>query len=144
MNDIQVRLGEAFLGTLSNGGSAMARIIIDIPKDLKFHFEHQIQIYQINSSQHLDNALLLNIISEARMRFIADLGKEDQQFKNADISVESDAVQYVSEGFYGEMVDVGMDIIGQADNCYELAWRMTEKFTGREVARGITDIRIKK
>lgn len=116
MNDIQVRLGEAFLGTLSNGGSAMARVIIDIPKNLKFHFEHQIQIYQINSSQHLDNALLLNIVSEARMRFIADLGKKDQQFKNADISVESDAVQYVSEGFYGEMVDVGMDIIGQADN----------------------------
>lgn len=122
----------------------MARIIIDVPKNLKFNFEHQIQIYQINYSQHLDNALLLNIVTEARMRFIADLGKKDLQFKNADISVESDAVQYVSEGFYGEIVDVGMDIIGQSDSRYELAWRMTERFTGREVARGITDIRIKK
>lgn len=121
----------------------MARIIIDVPKDLKFNFEHQIQIYQINSSQHLDNALLLNIVSEARTRFIADLGTKDQQLKNAEIIVESDAVQYVSEGFYGEIIEVGMDIISQTDNCYELAWRMTEKFTGREVARGITGIRSK-
>ena len=52
----------------------MARIKIDLPDHFVFSTEIPIYIGHINYGHHLDNALLLSLISEARVRFFKSLG----------------------------------------------------------------------
>ena len=46
----------------------MARIVFDLPAHFVFSTEMQIYISHVNQGGHLDNAQLLSLVSEARVR----------------------------------------------------------------------------
>jgi hypothetical protein len=50
----------------------MARIVFDLPA--QFPTELQVYISHVNQGGHLDNAQLLSLVSEARLRFFHALG----------------------------------------------------------------------
>ena len=56
------------------------------------------------------------------------------------IIVSDAAVQYRSEAFHGENMVVSMGAMDFASKGLDLVWCMTEKESGREVARGKTGI----
>lgn len=118
----------------------MPRIQITLPE--QFFFSTEIMLYQshMNYSGHLDNALLLTVVSEARVRYFKSLGYTERKIEGAGIIVADAALQYRSEAFQGEVMVVEM--IADDFNQYgcDLAWRMREQLTQREVARGKTGI----
>lgn len=118
----------------------MPRIRIELPTVFSFSTEIPILIGHINYGGHLDNALLLSLVSEARVRFFQNLGYSELDVEGLGIVVADVAVQYRSEAFQGEVMRIEMT---PADfNTYgcDLMWRMAEKNSDREVARGKTGI----
>lgn len=114
----------------------MARVQIDLPQRFIFSTEIPLYISHINYGGHLDNALLLTVVSEARVRFFKFLGYTELDVEGISIIMADAALQYRSEAFHGEVMVVEMTPADfHAKGC-DLVWRMSEKTTGREVARG--------
>lgn len=118
----------------------MARVHIDLPEQFPFRTELALYIQHINYGNHLDNAVLLSLVSEARVRFLGSLGYTELNVEGLGIIVTDAAVQYKSEAFHGEVL--AFDLAPMEFNKYgfDLVWRASEKTSGREVARGKTGI----
>ncbi len=118
----------------------MPRITIELPPHLPFVTELPLYLSHINYGGHLDNALLLTLVSEARARFIQSLGYREGDVEGVGIIVSDAAVQYRAEAFHGETMVVEMG--ASAFNHYgcDLPWRMTDRASGREIARGKTGV----
>jgi 4-hydroxybenzoyl-CoA thioesterase len=118
------------------GRILMARVIIDMPERFTFATELVIYINHINYGKHLDNAALLSLVSEARTRYFKDLGYTELNVEGVGIVVSDVAVQYRSEAFHGETMLI--ELAAGDFNKYgcDLAWRVSDKASGREVARG--------
>lgn len=118
----------------------MARIHIDLPEQFGFSTELPLYISHINYGGHLDNALLLTLVSEARTRFFKALGYSELDVEGVGIVVADVAVQYRSEAFHGETMRVAMAAADFSKYGCDLLWQMSDVATGREVARGKTGI----
>jgi len=118
----------------------MARIHIQLPD--KFAFSTDITLYQLhmNYGGHLDNALLLTLVSEARVRFFKSLGYTELNVEGVGILVSDAALQYRSEAFQGEVMVVSVAATDFVNKGFDMVWSMNEQSTGREVARGKTGI----
>lgn len=118
----------------------MARIQIRLPAH--FAFSADITLYQIhmNYGGHLDNALLLTLVSEARVRFFKSLGYTELNVEGVGILVSDAALQYRSEAFHGEVMVVRMGATDLGRKGFDMVWSMNERSTQREVARGKTGI----
>ncbi|OGB55028.1 MAG: thioesterase [Burkholderiales bacterium RIFOXYD12_FULL_59_19] len=118
----------------------MARIQIRLPS--QFAFSTDITIYQshLNYGGHLDNALLLTLVSEARVRFFKSLGYTELNVEGVGILVADAALQYRSEAFHGEVMVLRMGATDLGHKGFDMVWSMTEQSTQREVTRGKTGI----
>jgi len=114
----------------------MARIDITLPEQFAFSAEIPLNEGHINYRGHLDSVLLLSVVSEARQRFFESIGQSDLESAGCGIVIADAAVQYRSEAFHGETVRVQMTAGDFTSKGCDLPWRMTEKDSGREVARG--------
>jgi len=114
----------------------MARIQFPLPE--RFVFATQIQIYisHVNQGGHLDNAQLLTLVSEARVRFFKSLGHKESDVAGCPIVVGDLVAQYKSEGFHGETMRVRMVPMDFNRYGFDLVYCMDCVDTGREVARG--------
>lgn len=114
----------------------MPRIKIDLPENFAFSTEIPIYIGHINYGHHLDNAALISLVSEARVRFFKALGYSELDVEGVGIVVADVAAQYRSEAFHGETMVI--DMTADDFNKYgcDLVWRMRDKASGREVACG--------
>ena len=118
----------------------MARIKIVVPDEFVFSTELPLYIQHINYGQHLDNAALLMLVAEARVRFFRHFGWSELDVDGVGIVVADAAVQYRSEAFYGETLRLSLATADFNDYGCDLVWRMADAATGREVARGKTGI----
>lgn len=118
----------------------MARIRIDLPDRFAFSTAIALLISHINYGNHLDNAQLLGVVSEARLRFLKSLGYTELDIEGVGIIVADAALQYRSEAFHGETMQVEMGATDFNEFGCDLVWRMADAETGREVARGKTGI----
>ncbi len=114
----------------------MPRIQFELPEQFIFSTELQIYISHVNQGGHLDNAQLVTLISEARVRFFKSLGYTEGDVAGHPIVVGDLVAQYKSEGFHGETMRIRM--IPQFYNRYgfDLVYRMDCLEREREVARG--------
>ena len=114
----------------------MPRIQFQLPEQFVFSTDIQIYISHVNQGGHLDNAQLLTLVSEARVRFFKSLGYTEGNVAGHPIVVGDLVAQYKSEGFHGETMRVSM--VPQDYNPYgfDLVYRMECLDTAREVARG--------
>lgn len=114
----------------------MARLRISLPEQFIFSTDLPLYISHINYGGHLDNALLLTVVSEARVRFFKSLGYSELDVEGLGVIMADAAVQYRSEAFHGEIMVVRMTPVDLHDKGFDLAWCLTDKASGREVARG--------
>ena len=114
----------------------MPRIQFELPEQFTFSTEIQIYISHVNQGGHLDNAQLLTLVSEARVRFFQALGYREAGVEGLSIVVGDIVAQYKSEGFHGETMRVEMLPTDFNRYGFDIVFRMTEKTAGREVARG--------
>lgn len=118
----------------------MARIQIDLPEHFGFSTALPLYISHINYGGHLDNALLLTLVSEARAQFFKALGYTELNVDGVGIVVADAALQYKSEAFHGEVMVVEIAAADFSKYGCDLLWRMSDQASGREVARGKTGI----
>lgn len=114
----------------------MPRVTIDLPETFAFHTEYRIQPADCGP-EHLDNLRILGIAGEARVAMLHAFGYGGDSDIDGQSTILADvAVVYRSEGFAGEVlrIDVTCTAFGRC-GC-ELLWRMQERESGREVARG--------
>ncbi len=114
----------------------MPRIKIDLPECFSFSTEVPIYISYINYGHHLDNAALISLVSEARVRFFKSLGYSELDVEGVGIVVADVAAQYRSEAFHGETMVIEMAADDFNKYGCDLVWRLSDKATSREVARG--------
>ncbi|HEY3447452.1 MAG TPA: acyl-CoA thioesterase, partial [Myxococcales bacterium] len=101
----------------------MARVRIDLPDRFAFCTELPILIGHINYGQHLDNVALLQLASEARVRFLASMGYTELDVEGAGIILADAAVRYRSEARYGETLVFEMAVGGFHPTGCDLVYR---------------------
>ena len=114
----------------------MSRIQFALPERFVFATQLPIYISHVNQGGHLDNAQLLTLVSEARVRFFKSLGYRESDVAGCPIVVGDLAAQYKSEGFHGETMRVRMLPMDFNRYGFDLVYCMDCVDTGREVARG--------
>ena len=114
----------------------MPRIQFALPAPFSFCTELQVYISHVNQGGHLDNAQLLTLVSEARLRFFRSLGYRESNIDGLGIVVGDIVAQYRSEAFHGETLCVRMLPDDFNRYGFDLVFCMTDKASGREVARG--------
>lgn len=118
----------------------MPKINIELPESLPFSTEIPLYLSHMNQAGHLDNALLLSVVSEARDRFFHSIGYKQMDVEGLGVVVADTALQYKSEAFHGEVMLVSMMAADFGRCGFDLIWRLDEVKAGREVARGKTGI----
>lgn len=118
----------------------MARVRLALPNAFLFSTEIPVRISDINYGGHLGNDAVLSLMHEARIRFLQSLGYSEFDIEGVGIMMTDSVVLYASEGFYGDVliVDVGATDF-QSSHC-DIIYRLINKATGKEVARGKTGI----
>lgn len=119
----------------------MPRVQFTLPERFLFATDIPIYISHVNQGGHLDNAQLLTLVSEARVRFFRWLGYPgDIGIEGLTLVVGDMLAQYKSEAFYGETLRV--DLLPDDFNKYgfDLVFRLSDVGSGREVARGKTGV----
>lgn len=114
----------------------MPRIHVQPAEHYPFATEIQIYISHVNECGHLDNAQLLTLVSEARVRFFNWLGYRELDVGGSSFVVADLVAQYKSEGYHGEVMCVAMSPDDFNRYGFDLRYRMTETRSGREVALG--------
>ena len=114
----------------------MPRITLTPAPHYPFMTEIQIYISHVNQGGHLDNAQLLTLVSEARVRFFHALGYLESAVEGLFIVVGDIVAQYQSEAFHGETMRVEMAATDFNKYGFDLQFRLTEKETRRPVALG--------
>lgn len=114
----------------------MTRVQIQLPERFAFSTEIPLYVNHINSAGHLDNALLLTVVTEARVRYFKAQGYEELNIEGFGMIIADAAVQYKSEAFHGEVMVVEMTPLHFHRKGFDLVYRMSDQASGREVARG--------
>jgi acyl-CoA thioester hydrolase len=114
----------------------MPRVIVELPATFSFSTELPLYSIHINRGGHFDNAMVLSVVAEARNRYITSLGYSDEDTEGLALFAGDAAVQYISEGFYGDVMMVEMRAWEFNKYGFDLVFRMSKKADGREVARG--------
>jgi len=112
----------------------MARIKIEIPDKFIFKTEIPIRITDINYGGHLGNDSLLSIIHEARVRFLNHLGYSEANVEGTGIIMIDSAIQYKSEGFYGDELVVEIAVNDFTGIGCDFVYRVINKNTSKEIA----------
>ncbi|HSL88420.1 MAG TPA: thioesterase family protein, partial [Ignavibacteriaceae bacterium] len=118
----------------------MSRVKIEVPKKFIYSTEISLRISDINYGGHLGNDAVLSIFQEARIRFLNQFEYSEVNIEGSSIIMVDAAVQYKSQGFYGDvlLVELTVDDI-QRIGC-DFIYRALNKQSGKEVARGKTGI----
>lgn len=118
----------------------MARIKIEIPENFIFKTEIPISITDINYGGHLGNDSLLSIIHEARMRFLNHLNYSESNVEGVGIIMIDSAIQYKSEGFYGDVLLIEIAITEFTGIGCDFIYRIINKESKKEIALAKTGI----
>lgn len=114
----------------------MARISIELPDSFSFAKEIELTERHMNIGNHLDNALLLTLVSEARTGYWSQLGYSPFDLEGVATIVADAAVVYKAEAFSGEIMVVEQALRDFHQYGFDIVWRVSDKASGREVARG--------
>lgn len=118
----------------------MPRIKISIPDKFIFRTEIPIRITDINYGGHLGNDSLLSIIHEARIRFLTHLNYLESNVEGVGIIMIDSAIQYKSEGFYGDQLLVEIAVNDFSGIGCDFVYRVTNKNSKKEIAVAKTGI----
>ncbi|MFI5236474.1 MAG: acyl-CoA thioesterase [Ignavibacteriales bacterium] len=118
----------------------MPRIKIAIPEKFIFNTTIPIRVTDINYGGHLGNDSLLSIIHEARVRFLTHLNYSESNVESVGIIMIDSAIQYKSEGFYGDELLVEIAVNDFSGIGCDFVYRVTNKNSNKEIAVAKTGI----
>jgi acyl-CoA thioester hydrolase len=118
----------------------MGRVAIDFPERILFTTELPVRVTDLNYGGHLGNDAVLAFAQEARARFLASHGLSELDVGGIGTAMIDAAVVYGAEGRFGMVLRVEVAASAVRSREFELAFRMTDAASGREVARATTGL----
>ena len=114
----------------------MPRLQFDLPEEFAFSTELMVCFSHLNWARHLDNAQLLTLVGEGRVRFFGALGYDEADIEGRSIVVADQLVLYRAEAFHGDALVLSMTPEDFNPRGFDLVWQMRQRRGGQEVARG--------
>lgn len=118
----------------------MARIKLDLPASFPFATELRVRITDVNYGGHMGNDSLLGLLHEARVQFLANYGLGELDIYGFGLIMADSVIVYRSEAFPGETLEIAVAVTDFNQYGCDFVYRVTEKISGREVARAKTGI----
>jgi acyl-CoA thioester hydrolase len=120
----------------------MARVHIDLPEMFIFSTELAVRIADLNYGNHVGNDVILSLMQEARALFYRQMGFVSEVEIDGTVGqvVADAAVIYKAESFFGDVLVVELGIQDINKYGFDMVYRITNKDSGNEVARGKTGI----
>ena len=118
----------------------MPRLKFNLPGRFHFSTEIPLRIGDINYGGHLGNDAILSLAHEARVRFFRKHGWTELDVEGASIIMADAAIMFKAEGFYGDVVTVEIAVDDLSEPGCDLLYRLTNKESGKEIARVKTGI----
>lgn len=114
----------------------MSRVHTPLPDHFPFSTQIPVEKAHCNDGGHLDNLVLLSLLTTARSRWWQSLGYHERDIEGLGIVIADAALQYRTEAFEGEVLHIEMTANDFNRRGCDIVWRVSECDTGREVARG--------
>jgi acyl-CoA thioester hydrolase len=118
----------------------MSRIKLDLPVRFQFRTEISLRIGDINYGGHLGNDSVLSLCHEARVRMLKTHGFTELNIDGCGLIMTDSVVVYVAEAFYGDVLNIEVAVTDVGATGCNFMYRLSNKETGKEVARGKTGI----
>jgi len=118
----------------------MARERLALPDRFLFTTEIALRVSDINYGGHLGNDAVLALAQEARMQFLRSHGWAEKDVAGAGIIMTDAVVIYRSEAFYGDVIAIDVAVADLQHMGCDFLFRMSNKASGKEVARVKTGI----
>lgn len=118
----------------------MQRIKIDLPQKIIFTTEISVRVYDVNFAGHLSNDSILSMVHEARIMFLKNWGYSEVDTCGAGIIMFDAALQYKSQGYHGDILLFEVTVDNFIKNGCDFFFKITNKATGKEIARAKTGI----
>lgn len=106
------------------------------PSVSPFFTDVAVYVGHINIARHVDNALMLSLVAEARSRYFASLGYDEDAVEGLATTITDVLWLYKAEAFHGDVLSVEMVADDYNKYGFDLLYRMTRKSDGREIGRG--------
>jgi acyl-CoA thioester hydrolase len=116
----------------------MARVKLDLPDKFDFSTEISVRITDLNYGGHVGNDSALSLTNEARVRFLNANGFGEVDVGGPGLLVANAVIIYKSPAVYGDLLRIEVAVSSVAGYVFDLVYRLTNKETGREVARAKT------
>ena len=118
----------------------MARVKIELPEKFQFKTEIPIRITDLNYNDHLGNDSVLSICQEVRMQYLNQFGFTELNVDGSGIIMVDAAIQYKSEGFYGDVLLVEVAITDITKIGCDFVYRISNKENKNDLAFAKTGI----
>ena len=105
----------------------MSRIQIPLPETFIFSTNISVRITDLNYGAHLGNDSLLSILHEARVQFLKHFGYTELNIEGNGIIMSDVAIQYQSEAFYEDILQIEMGIQEFTRVSFDIVYRVTCK-----------------
>jgi acyl-CoA thioester hydrolase len=105
----------------------MARVKLQIPPNKIATLTIPVRITDINYGNHLGNDAFVSIIHEARMQWLQQYGYTELNIEDAGLILADLIVEFKSEGFYGDIIEVSIFVGEISKVSFELYYQLCTK-----------------
>lgn len=102
----------------------MPRVKIAMPEKFLFSMEYPVRFSDLDYARHLNSVAMVNVLHEARLQFLAQLGLTESNIFGLGMVVTDMAIDYRSESFARDIlvVQVGVDKFNRygCDICFQV------------------------
>lgn len=120
----------------------MARVEIEMPEKFLFRAELPVRVGDLNYGGHVGNDAMLGLMQEARVLFYRSLGIRDEVSIDGSVGqiITDASLVYKSESFLGDILLIDLGASGFNKYGFNMYYLVSNRETGKEVARGKTGI----
>ena len=118
----------------------MSRVKLGLPETFNYATDIRLRVADINYGGHMDNNAVLSLVHEARVRFLESHGYSEMDVDGVGVIMVDAVIQYKSEAFYGQTLTFEVAVGGMSRIGCDIFYRITDRDSGREVARAKTGI----
>lgn len=112
----------------------MVRVTIELPKTFDFSTDFEVRMADINAGGHLGNHLLVSLLNEAHLKFMAAKGFPEMMVDGRAVINTDLSVIYKSEVFYGDVLAIEVAAGDFHKYGFDLFYRVTNKKSGKVAA----------
>jgi acyl-CoA thioesterase FadM len=115
----------------------MARVKLTVPQNVLTTVSIPVRITDLNYGNHLGNDSFISIVHEARVQWLQKHNYTELSIEGTGLIIADLAVEFKSEGFYGDVIDVKISAGEISKVSFELYYTLSAKRNNQTVLLAI-------